>query len=102
MAKSEGSGFEWDTLWSAWRGQPIEIKRQWMSGENGLAKALKEIMERYTKAVQDEVFGFAPEDIQKYFGYVDKEAREAKAKQKSGHNTEYRSALLDKIRGIQA
>jgi hypothetical protein len=95
--KSDGSGFDWDTLWAAWRAQPLEIQRLWMAGENGLAKALKETMERYPKDVQDEMFGHAPKDVQKYFGYVSKESLN---KKKPAYNENYRSALLEKIRGL--
>lgn len=100
MAKSDnGSGFDWDMLWAAWAIQPMEIRRYWMAGENGLGKALKESMERYPEYVQDEMFSFAPLDVQQYFGYV---SNETKAIQDRKRQTSYRSPLLDKIKGITA
>jgi hypothetical protein len=66
---SSDEGFSWDSLWANWKGQTVEIQKQWMMGSNGLYSHLKEIVERYPLKVQDEVFGFAPKDVQTYFGY---------------------------------
>ena len=102
LAKSDGSGFDWDTLWSCWRTQPPPIQHAWMFGNSGLLFHLKDAMENYPKEVQDEMFGHAPKDVQKYFGYTSKKTLKAKTKKKPTHNQEYRSYLLDKIRGISA
>jgi hypothetical protein len=95
--KSDGSGFDWDTLWSVWRNQPSNMQNAWMFGKGGLLPALKDAMVNYPKDVQDEMFGHAPKDVQKYFGYVSKESLN---KKKPAYNENYRSALLDKIRGL--
>ena len=103
MAKSDsGSGFDWDTMWSCWRTQPSNMQRAWMFGKGGLLFHLKDAMENYPKEVQDEMFGHAPEDVQKYFGYVSKDVRNAPKPAKKNYNDQYRSQLLDKIRGITA
>lgn len=98
MAKTEGNGFDWDTLWSVWRTQVPSIRQAWMFGKGGLYLHLKGAMENYPKEVQDEMFSHAPADVQKYFGYMSKEALKAKSSKKPAR-IEYRSPLLDKIRG---
>ena len=69
MAKDD-NGFAWDTMWAAWRGQPTNIQRAWMMGQGGLYPHLQDAMERYPKRVQDDIFEFAPLEVQKHFGYV--------------------------------
>jgi hypothetical protein len=102
--KSEGSGFAWSTMWSIFRTLPDDLKKAWMFGihrQVGLSSHLKDVMDNYNKAVQDEIFEHAPIEIQKHFGYVSKEAKAAQAgKKKPAYNENYRSALLDKIRGL--
>jgi hypothetical protein len=63
-------GFEWIQLWSAWRTQTPEIQRGWMMGLGGLKTHLEDFMKNYPRDVQDEVFGHAPSDVCKVFGYV--------------------------------
>lgn len=101
--KSDGSGFDWSTMWSIFRTLPDETKKAWMQGihrQNGLSYHLKDAMENYDKDVQDEMFEHAPIEIQKHFGYTSKEMKAGK--KKSAHNDEYTSYLLNKIRGISA
>ena len=69
MAK-EDNGFAWDTMWAAFRGQPTNIQRAWMMGNGGLYPHLKDAMVRYPKRVQDDIFEFAPLDVQEHFGYI--------------------------------
>ena len=85
MAKADGVGFEWDTMWAAFKGQPLYIQQGWMTGKDthgtkGLLPVLTEIMERYPKRIQDEVFEFAPPDVQRYFGYVPEGKEDKKEK----------------------
>ena len=98
--KSDGSGFDWDTLWSVWRNQPSNMQNAWMFGKGGLLPALKDVMVNYPKDVQDEMFAHAPNDVKKYFGYKSKDDTSAKGKTQKSYNDEYRSALLEKIRGL--
>jgi hypothetical protein len=103
MAKeSSDTTFTWSTMWSAWRNQPPHIQSAWMFGKGGLHEPLKDALVNCTKDVQDEMFAHAPDDVRKYFGYESKEDKAAKVKPKKSYNDEYRSQLLDKIRGITA
>ena len=67
---ADGKYFEWDSLWSAWRTQPVEIQRWWMMGLGGLKPNLEDFMANYPRQVQDEVFSHAPKDVQAVFGYI--------------------------------
>jgi hypothetical protein len=101
--KSEGSGFAWSTMWSIFRTLPDDMKKAWMFGvqrQVGLSFYLKDAMENYDKSVQDEMFEHAPIEVQKHFGYVSKDVRNAPKPVKKAYNENYRSALLDKIRGL--
>lgn len=104
MAKeSNDTTFTWSTMWSSWRIQPAHIQSAWMFGKGGLHEPLKDALLNCTKDVQDEMFAHAPDDVRKYFGYVSKEEAQQKAKtKKSTYNNQFRSELLDKIKGITA
>jgi hypothetical protein len=102
--KSDGAGFDWSTMWSIFRTLPDDMKKAWMFGVHrqvGLSFYLKDAMENYDKSVQDEMLEHAPIEVQKHFGYVSKESKAAQAgKKKPAYNENYRSPLLDKIRGL--
>lgn len=102
MAKSSDSEttLAWSTMWSAWRSQPASIQNMWMFGKNGLCEHLKVIMVDYTDEVKEEVFSHAPKDVQKYFGYKPKVT--GKVAKKSTYNENYRSQLLEQLRGMKA
>ena len=90
MAKSnDGGAWEWVSLWAAWRTQPLYIQQGWMTGKDthgciGLKPILQDFMDNFPKEVQDDVFKFAPADVQKYFGYkvVEEEAKAVKVEYK--------------------
>lgn len=80
--KTQSDGFGWDELWAGWNSQPLHIKREWMLGylngsdggkkfrSEGLQIMLTDIMKYSSDKVKDEVFEFAPKDVQKHFGYL--------------------------------
>lgn len=73
MAHTNNDSFEWSLFWSLWRKQPIKTQHLWMAGKGGASGTLQEIladfMLNFPKKVQDEVFEFAPKDVQIYFKY---------------------------------
>ena len=78
-SKTQTDGFGWDELWAGFSSQPLYIQQEWMLGlregaskkyrSEGLQIILTNIMNNSSQKVKDEVFEFAPKDVQKYFGY---------------------------------
>lgn len=78
--QTQTDGFGWDELWAGFTSQPLYIQQEWMLGfregqskkyrSEGLQIILTNIMNNSSQKVKDEVFEFAPEDVKKYFGYL--------------------------------
>ena len=98
MAKSESNDIilGWSTMWSSFRSQPDYVKKWWMKE---LSPHLKDAMKNCTDDVQEDMLRHAPIEVQKCFGYVSKDVRNAPKPAKKIYNDQYRSDLLNKIRG---
>jgi len=56
----------WNGFWSSFKSQSGEMKRQWITD---ISPDLNYFKTYATQSVLDEVFGTAPIEVQRYFGY---------------------------------